>query len=690
MTRWQKHARLGFGLFAVVFAAVLWLVIGEREPAAPAQAVERLDPKAASEIKGGDAVQVKGAKRDIRVEFANQVLYTDGRTKYTAFKAFIDDRGGRSFVVSGNEAWVGKDLSAYDVTGEVVLKTSDGLTATTPRASFSEAEGVLKGDGPVRFERGRLTGSGVGFSYDRTLDRLWLLERAAIQVAPSNTSGGMQVTAGAAGYSRAERYMRFERGMRLEREGQVMEANHATIFLLKDRDEPETVELRGGSKISGASGTSSLQAMQAADINLKYADARVLEQAMLMRQASIQLARPDGSAGQQIVAEFLDTSLAPDGAVTRLNGRENVRATIPATSDAAARTITAPFVDGVGEPGRGLTAMTFENGVEYREEASKNTIGRTARARTLRAGMSANGAIDQADFNDGFRFEDGRLVATSVNATYQLTKGTLVLKSSGSGPLPNITDERVNLTGETIDVTLAPRQLNAAGKVSAEFRPGRREGDRGTTLLSEKEPVLVTSQKLTFDEASGIGSYTGKARLWQPTHGTEIKSDAITLNEKVGTLTAAGNVVTTLPIAARKQASANGTSLARAGEFQFDDATRRAVFVKQAQLEGVQGNVRADRIELFLAPKDNALERLEGDGAVTVTVDRRQATGQKLTYFPAEAKYALVGTPVRLLQGCRESTGRTLTFYRGSDRISIDGNEEIRVQTKGGDCPSGI
>src|SRR5512134_2493395 len=128
MARWQRRARLGLGFFAVAFAATLWLVIGDRRQNSAVQPVERLDPTAASEIRGGDAVQVRGAKRDVRVEFANQILYTDGRTKYTAFKAFIDDRGGRSFAVSGNEAWVGKDLSSYDVTGEVALKTSDGLT----------------------------------------------------------------------------------------------------------------------------------------------------------------------------------------------------------------------------------------------------------------------------------------------------------------------------------------------------------------------------------------------------------------------------------------------------------------------------------------------------------------------------------------------------------------------------------
>ena len=119
-------------------------MIGERQPPPPARPSSGSIRKQRPRSRGGDAVQVKGAKRDIRVEFASQMLYTDGRTKYTGFKAFVDDRGGRSFEISGNEAWVGKDLSAYDVTGNVALKTSDGLTATTPQATFTEAEGILQ------------------------------------------------------------------------------------------------------------------------------------------------------------------------------------------------------------------------------------------------------------------------------------------------------------------------------------------------------------------------------------------------------------------------------------------------------------------------------------------------------------------------------------------------------------------
>ena len=688
MARWRQRVRLGLGIFTVGFAIVLWLVMGERQAPAPNQAIERIDPAAASEIRGGDAIQLKGATRDVRVEFASQVLYADGRTKYTGFKAFVDDRGGRSFVISGNEAWVGKDLTSYDVTGEVGLTTSDGLTVTTPRASFTEADGTLKGDGPVRFQRGRVTGSGVGFSYDRALDRLWLDSRAQFTVAPGQDSSGMQVRSGAAGHSRTERYLRFERGMRMERDGQIMEAETATVFLLEGRDEPEMIELRGNSRISGAAGLGSLQAMQAADINLRYApDGRTLQQAVLARQASVQLARPDGSPGQQLAAELIDTSLAPDGAVTSLHARDQVRVTLPAAAGATPRTVTAPVLSAVGESGRGITTMTFQDGVEYREAAGKGVAGRVARARQLEAAMSPAGTIDEAAFTGDFRFEDGALAATSPAAVYQIGKGTLALSSAEGAPPPHIADERLTLDAQTIDVTLTPRRVKAAGKVGARFTPARRDGERGTTLLTAQEPVVVSADTFTFDETSATGVYSGKALLFQAKSGTQIRGDSISINEREGTLSARGNVVTTLPIAGRTAKGGPGTSLARAEEFQFDDAKRLAVFTTKAQLEGVQGNLRADRIEMRLAPADNTLERLDGHGAVTTLVDKRTATGQTLRYEPDEEQYVLEGTPVRLVQGCQESTGRTLTFYRASDRILVDGNEEIRVQTKGGECP---
>ena len=225
-----------------------------------------------------------------------------------------------------------------------------------------------------------------------------------------------------------------------------MEADTSTIFMLKDRDEPENVELRGNSRIYGASGSelapgdagaghhAALRRRTAARWNRRCSSAR----------ASVQLARPNGAAGQQMQAATIDAALAPDGAVTRLVGREQVRVSLPAAADAPPRTITAPQVDGTGQAGRGLTSMIFDNGVEFCEdgrkdapppttpiddriracqEARKTGAARTAHARKMTAALSEQGSVDSADFVGGFRFEEGRMTATSADAQYQVAKG---------------------------------------------------------------------------------------------------------------------------------------------------------------------------------------------------------------------------------------------------------------------------
>ena len=688
MARWQRRAQLGFGLFAAAFAVVLWFIIGERrEPTAPPP-VQRLDPEAVSEIKGGDVVQIKGATRDIRIEFATQVLYADGSAKYSGFKAYIDDRGGRSFEISGADAKVASEQSALDVHGSVNVRTSDGLVVRTEQATFAEADGILRGDGPITFERARTKGSGVGFRYDRSIDRLELLNQAVVDVAPGEQGGGMAARAGSAAYSRAERFIRLERSMRMDREGQTIEAANATIFLLPDRDEPKIVELRGNATITGATGASALKQMRARDINLTYADdGRTVQNALLIGQGVIQMSSSSGAA-QELHGDSLDVTLAPDGAVTQLLGRDNVRATIPPTANAAAREVTSQTLTASGRGGQALNQMLFETNVVYREDVP-GSDPRVVRARTLNATLADAGTIDQANFSGGFVYEHGRTKAESVEAAYNVKDGTLALRGPESAKPPSIRNERVDLrNAATIDVTLAPLKLEAAGKVQAVFAAGQQDGERGTTVFNEAEAIIVVCDKLTFDEASGEGSYSGKpARVFQE-NGNQIRGDLITMNEKTGTLVSTGNVTTSLPLAATAGEGAKGNSTGRAGHFEFDDTKRRAVFAKAAQLDGSQGNLRAERIELTLAGKGNDLQQLTADGSVEVFVEDRKASGDTLVYHPSDERYVLNGTPVRLVRGCQESAGRTLTFYRGSERVLVDGNES-RVQMKGGKCPDG-
>ena len=59
----------------------------------------------------------------------------------------------------------------------------------------------------------------------------------------------------------------------------------------------------------------------------------------------------------------------------------------------------------------------------------------------------------------------------------------------------------------------------------------------------------------------------------------------------------------------------------------------------------------------------------------------------RLTYADADGQYVMSGsgtTGIRIVDGCRETVGRTLILYKTSDRVIVDGNEEARTRTKSG------
>ncbi len=689
MTRWQRRARLVLAVVFVGAVLAVVLLMRQRAPATSLSRPERLDPKSSVEIRGGDVVQLKAERRDVRVEFANQITYEDGRTKLVAFKATVDNRGGRSFVVGGQDAWVGAERSSYDVRGGVSLLTSDGLLVTTDQATFTEAEGILKGSGPVKFQRQNMSGTGVGFTYDRQQDALWLLNQAVVKFAATQKEPPMEVVAGTAGYSRMQRYAQFERTVRMTRGAQVITAEQATMFMQAQIDEPDRIELRAGAHITGGGTMGAVQFMEARDINLDYAaDGRTLEHAVLAGQSVVHLGRADGSPAQQLFAQYIDVALAADGSVTQLSSQDNVRMELLAVGTTPQRTITASSLQGTGAAGKGLTSLTFDGGTEFNEPAA-NGARRVAKGRTLKVDLGSSGAVETAIFTGGFTFAEGALRAASADCRYEVTKGVLTVSSPKEGPMPRVNDERVTIDAPSIDVTLTPRRMNAAGGVTTTFGAGRRQaGERGTTLLKDTEPVTIKADQFNYDEAEGKSTFT--KGVWLLQGATSIKGDALTLDDREGNLLATGNVVSVLPIAGKAaDGSAPSTSIGRANQFEFVDAKRRAIFTKNAQLDGVQGNLRADQIELVLAPEDNTLERMEAQGqTVRVLIENRQASGTRLTYLPTDEQYRLVGAPVRYIESCRETTGRTLIFFRGSDRISIDGNEEQRTQTKGNtNCP---
>ena len=124
-----------------------------------------------------------------------------------------------------------------------------------------------------------------------------------------------------------------------------------------------------------------------------------------------------------------------------------------------------------------------------------------------------------------------------------------------------------------------------------------------------------------------------------------------------------------------------------AAKFTYEEKIRRATYTGQAHLSGPQGDMTAERIELYLKSSGNELERAEAydeKNAMTLREQSRTTTGSRMTYTAADDRYVVTGTPVKNVDECgRETTGRTLTIHRPTDSIVVDANG-FRTQTKEG------
>ena len=698
MARWQRPARLIIAVFAVLFAGVLaWQVKPRRAPSAPAF-LPRTDPGAVIESTGGSVGRFKFSREEVSVNYQKQLTYADGSSKLFGVKVVTQERGGnRTFTVTGREGQVGKDDQTVTLDGDVHVVASDGLTVQAEHATYDARDGMVRASGPVTFSRGRLSGSGVGMAYDNTRDALMILQQPVIHIAPDANGGdGADVTSATAEFARRDKYARFDSAVRIQRGTQTIESDTATARMSPDEKHVERLELRSRARISTAHpAAGTLEALAGDAIDLTYgADGEVLQSAAIVGTAVIQVAGEAGTEGRQITANAIDVSLAPDGATpTSLQARDAVQLTMPADAGAGIRTIQANRLDADGDAKRGLTHAQFTGNVHYRERGGSIERAATSAALdvTLKPGMSA---IEDARFARGVRFEEGKLRAVAANARYDLDRGRLQLSGSEPGaPVPRLVNEQIAVDAAKIDVTLEGPKVAAAGtaadKVKSVLQPAKTSGQSSTkmpSMLKQDQPVNVTAVSLDYDGAASKASYTGSAQLWQA--DTSIKADTIVIDDRTGDLTASGSVsTTTLLDQTNKQTNKKerARSMATAKDLAYEDATRKLTYTGDAHVSGPDGDMAAVKIELYLKPSGDELDRAEAYDSVTLREQKRTTTGSRMTYTTADERYVIVGAPVKIVDECeRETTGRTLTFLKATDSIVVDGNQQARTQTKGG------
>jgi LPS export ABC transporter protein LptC len=726
--RWQRIARLAIAVFVVVFAIV---VIGQlRRPTRPAVTSQtpRVDQKTVAEI--GEFTHTitddETGKVRYRIDGKRMLTYPDGRQIVDNAVVTMPDRDGHTMKLHGGAMELvmpqnSKQPQTVVVTKGARLTSDDGLEVTSDRANYDDRTGVVTIPGPVQFTKGRLHGSGVGATYDKGRNVIWLLDQATLHVKPDEKgAGAADATAKGIGMARSEHFVRLVENAHIVGEGRTLDANEIVLRLLPDDSTLQSVEMRGNSRIVGTGAASTADTMSARDIDLTYApDGRTLQQARLVENAVAQFGADGGS--RRISATTIDMMMGPDGSINGLNANQNVALDLPASGDAPARRITAATLNGQGPDG--LQTATFAGGVVYRELKPPPKRGapppseRTARSQRLIVQTQPGlGALQQADFRGNVHIEDGDTVADAPRAVHQVAQDSfdLSLSPGDPGPQPSLNDGRVLVYARTINFTIGTKKLRAETDVRSSVQPARGDADkkgaspaaakgRGAaadagkmpSMLAQDQPVNVTAAKMDYDGAASLATYTGQAKLWQDQ--TQVQGDVIVVDDRSGNLTARGHVRSVMffdEVDAKTGKKQSVQTTATGDSLVYEDAKRIATYTSgataQAHLVGSEGDVTADQIQLFLKQGSKELDRAEAEGKVTVVEGFRTATGQHLTYTPANETYVMTGAPVEIVEKmpneCRISNATTLTFRKAAEAMTMENNRYAPVKFR--QCPA--
>ena len=552
--RWQQIARLAIAAFVIVFAGVVVFIMRQRSTLPP-PSTAAVPTDENTVVASSGAIEYNAYDQG-RLRFSlkgtDHKVLRDGRTEISAVSVTVPNRENEMVTITADKAVVQapqdkvNELKSATFTGNVKLVNDKGVNVSAGEASYEESTGVVTIPGPVKFGRGRMSGSGLGATYDKNRDVLWILDKAHITVAPDAAGGGAaEANAGTIGMARSQNYIKMVKSASIAGDGRTASGDEITAWLNEGGETLKSLEIRGNSRITGTGPNA--QNMSARDIDLGYApDGRTLQRAHLVDNSVVELPGAAGAPGRRISAVTIDLGMAPDGAtLTVLNATENVEVNLPPAGDGPAQRIRAKALAASGPPGAGLQNATFTGGVEHREtraaRGSLSAIDRTATGdRMILTTKPGLGDVEQADFRGHFRMDrltPGLRHGTRVNGdpprdrptrskeqrapkrdqlrrkrrarsiTSTRTSSSYRRRVATLDPTPFVNDGRMRVSARNIRISPSTQKLSADTNVQSTMQPQKRtettSGGRGKdagqghlpAMLKQDKPVTVVAQQ---------------------------------------------------------------------------------------------------------------------------------------------------------------------------------------------------
>jgi len=323
---------------------------------------------------------------------------------------------------------------------------------------------------------------------------------------------------------------------------------------------------------------------------------------------------------------------------------------------------------------------------------------------------------------------DKRTRAWADKALY--TPADRILLLTGS---PRVSDGGMTTTARTIRINRDTDDALADGDVKSTYSE-LKEQPNGA-LLASASPIHVTATTMTAHNSPAVALYQGNARLWQDANIVEAPSIEFDRDRRFLTAqgTAAHPVSTVLVQQKPGQmgsAQASKTQSEKApsdkthpvnppdagknktktkseekpgrsspvaitsARLTYADAERKAHYDGGVVARGTGFTATASEMDAYLVPRSQTsgnqslggpgqLDHMVAKGNVVIQQPGRRANGQTLVYTADDDKFVLTGGPPSIFDAERgKITGVSLTFFRGDDRVLVEGEASTPVVTQ--------
>jgi lipopolysaccharide transport protein LptA len=661
--RTRLARRLLLALLVVVSGAVAWSLRRPPSRTPPGEAGAAPSPGHGTTVAEGSLLRFREGKQKVEVKWRTMVGREGDANRLLGVEVtipFLAEGRASNATITADECLYQTSPQRAAFKGNVRVKTDDGFELESDTLKYwGDEERVFTRDA-VRFRRGTTSGSARGLEYRREAglslgaDVRIRMEEAA---APPT-----DIESGSAWASREERLVRFEGGVIAHQGGRELHCRRLNLNLSDDLsaveraaaiEDVDLVTAAGAALPGSSAAEGGRKRLRCRRLNVVFRAKGVLQEALAVNSASLEVDPGKGEAKERrrVAAPQLRFDFDEQGRLVSLQG-------LPArqTDEAAVRHVL-------------LTTEPLP---------PSPAGGRTLRSDRFTATLDPeSGAVRGADFEGGVALTEPGRKAWAGRVVYEDGPGLVTLTGD-----PRIVDEGEGSELRGRRITLGTRSRGVTASQNVRHTLARRGKASRPGMLGGEEPTVIVCRDFDYDEATRTARYRENALL--RSGKDEVRAPTIVVQdggEGRRKLTASGGPTSILhPRAGKASAKEPEAVEAHSREMVYEEAASRIVYTGDVVIRQGDITTRSPEAVVTLTKDGGDVDRLLAGEPVEVQQGERRATGQRGTYTPADETLVLVGEKVVLQDVDRRLEGRVLTFEVGSDRIRVDGREEVRTE----------